>query len=109
MKATRRIGRHSKPCRFNHIGIATPTSSSAVFRARRVEAFGSGIPRSMLLRPVVDIPASFARSVWVMPNIARTTGAGRVKNNYIAEILAEEVGFEPTVRFPARRFSRPVP
>ena len=23
--------------------------------------------------------------------------------------LAEEVGFEPTVRFPARRFSRPVP
>ena len=23
--------------------------------------------------------------------------------------LAEEVGFEPTVRFPARRFSRPLP
>jgi len=24
-------------------------------------------------------------------------------------VVAEEVGFEPTVRFPARRFSRPVP
>ena len=26
-----------------------------------------------------------------------------------SEQMAEEVGFEPTVRFPARRFSRPVP
>jgi hypothetical protein len=29
--------------------------------------------------------------------------------NNLRKLVAEGVGFEPTVRFPARRFSRPLP
>jgi hypothetical protein len=51
------------------------------------------------------------RSVICAPDCAQPLSAGNKLNNInmIGIILAEGVGFEPTVPLQARRFSRPVP
>jgi hypothetical protein len=69
-------------------------------------------PKKMSLGGEQDASTVFLTAPW---NVSRGFSHDhRISETYeksarCRELMAEEVGFEPTVRFPARRFSRPVP
>ncbi len=59
-----------------------------------------------------QVSASVWRQLYVAGYMAGQNYKPEIKANdfsLLISSMAEEVGFEPTVRFPARRFSRPVP
>jgi hypothetical protein len=60
-------------------------------------------------------PSEHIENIWSRIGELRTltqtlTFSEKVEKTYIFQLyMAEGVGFEPTVRLPVRRFSRPVP
>src|SRR5471030_2634027 len=64
------LSRTPEPPPFSAMN-STPAASRARWIAVRVEAFGSALPLSILIRPVFDIPARSANSLCFSPSMAR--------------------------------------
>jgi hypothetical protein len=86
------------------LAVCVPGSAGACCRAER----SSTSVRRLHRRCVAEPPPSLGSPAVCPKRIGRRPAAAERRPNSL-ETRTDRVGFEPTVPFPARRFSRPVP
>jgi hypothetical protein len=78
----------------------------------KIQCTIDAVPKNMKAKPQTSLAGSMpppsGDTIGIVAKSTPDIIVPKIKMNDVISILAEAVGFEPTVLFPVRRFSRPV-